>query len=84
MTTISTTSRIRPQSSLSLDEKRHRNRSLGCISRHSACPLPGFSAYLGSITRVSTGQTTFHPYGVNQPLSPQSCVGELGLGRLFG
>ncbi|CAP38031.2 Protein CBG21188 [Caenorhabditis briggsae] len=71
----SSSTRCRPQSSISLDEKRHRNRSLGCISRYSACPLPGFSAYLGSITRVSTGQTTFHPYGVEEPLAPQNCVG---------
>ncbi|CAB3402638.1 unnamed protein product [Caenorhabditis bovis] len=69
------TNRSRIMSSVSLEEKRTRNLSLVSANRHSASPLPGFSAYLGSITRHSTGQKTFHPFGLNEPLSPQNCFG---------
>ncbi|CAI5446302.1 unnamed protein product [Caenorhabditis angaria] len=56
----------------SMDEKRERNLSLGCVPRQ---PLPGFSAYLGSITKCPKGRTTFLPFGNSRPLDPQECVG---------
>ncbi|CAD6187687.1 unnamed protein product [Caenorhabditis auriculariae] len=72
---LSPSHRARP-SSISLEERRRsRNRSLSSLSHYSASPFPSFSAYLGSITKVKTGETTFHPFGEEEPLSPNSCVG---------
>ncbi|PAV86221.1 hypothetical protein WR25_13774 [Diploscapter pachys] len=52
-------------------ERGHRrNRSL--LLTHSE--YMGYSAYLGSIHRVPTGQTTFLPYGQDEPISPLRCV----------